>query len=42
MLEQGKAKGARFATLEAICTVLRCQPDDLLEYVADEAPQGGS
>ncbi|WP_024868138.1 helix-turn-helix domain-containing protein [Pseudoxanthomonas suwonensis] len=32
LLKQGHVKGVRFATLEAICRVLDCQPGDLLEY----------
>lgn len=32
ILKTGKAKAFRFATLEAICKVLECQPGDLLEY----------
>lgn len=32
LLKTGKVKGIRFATLEAICEVLDCQPGDLLEY----------
>lgn len=35
-LKNGKVKGIRFATLEAICKALNCQPGDLLEYFADE------
>ena len=31
-LKNGKAKAVRFATLEAICEALDCQPGDLLEY----------
>jgi putative transcriptional regulator len=31
ILKTGKAKGIRFATLEAICDALGCQPGDLLE-----------
>jgi putative transcriptional regulator len=31
ILKTGKAKGIRFATLEAICGALDCQPGDLLE-----------
>lgn len=38
LLKQGKVKGVRFGTLEAICAALDCQPGDLLEYVADEQP----
>ena len=37
LLKSGKVKGLRFATLEAICRYLECQPGDLLEYVPDEA-----
>ena len=32
LLKSGKVKGVRFATLEAICLHLQCQPADLLEY----------
>jgi putative transcriptional regulator len=32
LLKQGKVKGIRFSTLEAICRYLECQPGDLLEY----------
>ena len=32
ILKNGKAKAVRFATLEAICEALDCQPGDLLEY----------
>lgn len=32
LLKTGKVKGVRFATLEAICQALDCQPGDLLEY----------
>ena len=32
LLKSGKVKGIRFATLEAICARLKCQPGDLLEY----------
>jgi putative transcriptional regulator len=32
LLKSGKVKGIRFATLEAICERLQCQPGDLLEY----------
>ena len=35
LLKQGKVKGVRFGTLEAICAAQDCQPGDLLEYVAD-------
>jgi putative transcriptional regulator len=36
LLKSGKVKGVRFATLEAICHYLDCQPGDLLEYQTDE------
>jgi putative transcriptional regulator len=32
ILKNGKAKAIRFSTLEAICTVLDCQPGDILEH----------
>ncbi|MEO7365836.1 MAG: helix-turn-helix transcriptional regulator [Sphingomicrobium sp.] len=32
LLKTGKVKGVRFATLEAICKALDCQPGDILEY----------
>ncbi|HXL99259.1 MAG TPA: helix-turn-helix transcriptional regulator [Rhizomicrobium sp.] len=35
LLKSGKVKGVRFATLEKICTVLQCQPGDLLEHRPD-------
>ncbi len=30
ILKTGKAKGVRFATLDAICIALSCQPGDIL------------
>lgn len=35
LLKSGKVKGIRFATLEAICGYLSCQPGDLLEFQPD-------
>jgi putative transcriptional regulator len=35
LLKSGKVKGIRFATLEAICKELDCQPGDILEYAPD-------
>lgn len=35
ILKTGKARGMRFATLEAICAALDCQPGDLLEFRDD-------
>ena len=34
LLKQGRVKGVRFHTLDAICKALDCQPGDLLEYRA--------
>ncbi len=31
-LKNGRARGVRFSTLEAICRELDCQPADLLRY----------
>ncbi len=36
LLKSGKVKGVRFASLDAICRYLDCQPGDILEYVPDE------
>lgn len=36
ILKTGKAKGIRFATLEAICEALDCEPGDLLKVRRDE------
>jgi len=36
ILKNNKAKAVRFSTLEAICSVLDCQPGDVLEYVKNE------
>ena len=38
LLKSGHVRGVRFATLEAICRVLDCQPGELLEYVPGEGP----
>ena len=40
ILKTGKAKGIRFATLEAICEVLDCQPGDLLAFRRDGQEHG--
>ncbi|HEX7682543.1 MAG TPA: helix-turn-helix transcriptional regulator [Trinickia sp.] len=37
LLKQGKVKGMRFATLDAICRYLDCQPGDLMEYTPEPA-----
>lgn len=33
ILKNGKAKGVRFETLEAICKALECKPGDIIDYV---------
>ena len=35
MFRSGKVRGLRFATLGKMCTVLDCQPGDLLRFEAD-------
>ena len=35
-LKTGKVKAIRFSTLNAICTVLDCQPGDILEWRTEE------
>lgn len=37
LLKQGKVKGIRFDTLDAICRYLECQPGDILEHDAASA-----
>ena len=37
ILKSGKAKAIRFSTLEEICTILECQPGDILEHMDDES-----
>lgn len=37
LLRQGKVKGMRFDTLEAICRHLDCTPGDLLKYLPDSS-----
>ena len=36
ILKDNHACAVRFATLDAICKVLCCQPGDILEYSEDE------
>ena len=36
ILKTGKANAVRFSTLNAICTILECQPADILEFRPDE------
>jgi putative transcriptional regulator len=40
LLKSGKVKGVRFDTLERICTVLACQPGDLLALQTASSPAG--
>lgn len=35
ILKTGKAKAIRFSTLNAICSILDCQPADILEFRPD-------
>ncbi len=35
LLKSGKVKGIRFETLSKICSVLQCQPGDVLAYEPD-------
>lgn len=37
ILKTGKAKAVRFATLDAICQVLDCQPGDILVYEKEDS-----
>ena len=37
VLKNGRAKANRFSTLEAMCSVLECQPGDLLEWIDDDS-----
>ena len=41
LLKKGRVKGIRFSTLESICRELDCQPGDILEYMPDNANEGG-
>ncbi|PWR22627.1 helix-turn-helix domain-containing protein [Zavarzinia aquatilis] len=36
LLKQGKVKGIRFETLDALCRQLGCTPGDLLQTVSEE------
>ena len=41
ILKTGKARAIRFSTLDAICSVLACQPGDILEFVQEVAEDEG-
>ena len=38
LLKSGKVRGVRFDTLARICTVLQCQPGDLLVHAPGPEP----
>ena len=42
LLQSGKVKGVRFATLEAICDYLECKPCDILDYEPDGAGEASA
>lgn len=35
VLKNGRAKGLKFSTLDAICRALNCQPGDVMQWVDD-------
>lgn len=35
ILKTGKAKAIKFSTLNAICEILDCKPEDIIEYIKD-------
>mgnify|MGYP004484711095 FL=1 len=35
-IKNGKIRGVRFSTLEALCQVLECKPGDLIDYLSPE------
>jgi putative transcriptional regulator len=39
ILKTGKARGIRFATLNAICEALACQPGEILRFIPDEGEE---
>lgn len=38
ILKNNKAKAIRFSTLDSLCKELKCQPGDILTYIAEDAP----
>ena len=40
VLKNGRAKAVRFATLEALCEALDCQPGDLLRWEPEDLSAG--
>ena len=39
ILKNGKAKGVRFSTLEAICKHLNCRPGDIIDSEVENKPK---
>ena len=37
MLKNRKAQGIRFATLDKICQLLQCRPENIIHYSFDES-----
>ncbi len=37
ILKNNKGKAVRFSTLDALCKILDCQVEDILEYIPEEA-----
>ncbi|MBQ4310956.1 MAG: helix-turn-helix transcriptional regulator [Oscillospiraceae bacterium] len=35
-IKTGKISAVRFSTLNALCSVLKCQPGDILEFTEDD------
>ena len=35
-IKTGRIRAIRFSTLEALCSELKCQPGDLLEFITEE------
>lgn len=40
LIKQGKIKGFRFSTLDALCKYLDCQPGDLFSYIPVQEDNG--
>lgn len=38
-MKTGKVRSIRFSTLDPLCSILKCQPGDLIEYVSSEADE---
>lgn len=36
VLKNNKAKAIRFSTLEALCRELKCQPQDIMEFIEED------